>query len=114
MSVRRFSRQQRLVQAVDYGRVFDKPGRLSDKFFSILYITSGQDHGRLGLAISKKRARRAVDRNRIKRIIRESFRQAQSRLAGKDIIVLARDTTAQADNASLFQALENHWRQLSK
>ena len=114
MTARRFTRQQRLVQAVDYGRVFDKPERRSDKFFTILYISNGRDVGRLGLAIAKKRAKRAVDRNRIKRIVRESFRQHQAILAGKDIIVLARDHTSRADNPSLFKSLHHHWQQLLK
>ena len=114
MTIRRFTRQQRLVQADDFGRVFDKPERCSDKFFTILYISNGRDVDRLGMAIAKKRVKRAVDRNRIKRIVRESFRQQQTPLAGKDIIVLARDITGKADNTSLFQSLENHWRRISK
>ena len=114
MSTRRFGRQQRLVQADDFTRIFDKPERRADKFFTILYRETGQPAGRLGLAISKKRARRAVDRNRIKRIIRESFRHSQAGLAGKDIIVLARDITAETDNGSLFLSLQNHWQRLSK
>ena len=114
MTARRFTRQQRLLQAIDYGRVFDKPERRSDKFFTILHISNGQDAGRLGLVIAKKRARRAVDRNRIKRIIRESFRHSQQDLAGKDIIVLARDPAAKADRASLFKSLQHHWQKLIK
>ena len=114
MTARRFSRQQRLVQADDFGQVFAKPQRRSDKFFTILYINSDRDVGRLGLAIAKKRVRRAVDRNRIKRIIRESFRQHQSELTGKDIIVLARDHTASSDNPTLFSSLQYHWEQMLK
>ena len=70
--------------------------------------------GRLGLAIAKKRVKRAIDRNRIKRIIRESFRQHQSYLVGKDIIVLARDNTTRVDNPTLFNSLQNHWQQIQK
>ena len=114
MSERRFNRQQRLVQAADFARVFDKPVRRADKFFTILYICSDQPSARLGLAIAKKRARRAVDRNRIKRIVRESFRHSLPILAGKDIVVLARDTTARANNASLFDSLQKHWQGMTK
>jgi ribonuclease P protein component len=111
----RFTRQQRLLQADDFKRVFEKPERCSDRYFTILYIAShDRDHGRLGLAITKKRARRAVDRNRIKRIIRESFRQHQPHLSGKDIVVLARDETARADNPKLFRSLQQHWQKIAK
>jgi len=94
--------------------VFEKPARRADSFFTILYIDSGQPTARLGLAIAKKRVRRAVDRNRIKRIVRESFRHSQLTLAGKDIVVLARETTARTDNARLFLSLQQHWQGLSK
>lgn len=114
MTLRRFGRQQRLLQADDFARVFDKPVRRSDRFFTILYINSDQPVARLGLAIAKKRARRAIDRNRIKRIVRESFRHSQDTLAGKDIVVLARESTARADNASLYQSLQKHWQGLGK
>ena len=110
----RFTRQQRLVQAVDFQRVFDKPERRTDKYFTILYINGHQSAGRLGLAISKKRARRAVDRNRIKRLVRESFRQHQQLLSGKDIVVMAREATATASKADLYKSLSAHWQQLSK
>ena len=114
MTDRRFTRQQRLVQSVDFERVFHKPERRSDKYFTILYISNDQDAGRLGLAIAKKRVKRATDRNRIKRIVRESFRHHQIPLSGKDIIVLAQDMTGNADNTNLFKSLEKHWQQLSK
>ena len=53
----------------------------------ILYKTSGETPvSRLGLAIPKKNAKRAVDRNRIKRIIRETFRQSSYKNP-KDIVV---------------------------
>jgi ribonuclease P protein component len=42
---------------------------------------------RLGILISRKHAARAVDRNRIKRCIREAFRQEQDRLGPIDLLV---------------------------
>ena len=50
---------------------------------------------RLGMIVPKRSHPRAVDRNRIKRIIREWFRRHQSRLKGKDLIVrLGSDRTS--------------------
>lgn len=114
MKARRFTRQQRLLQAIEFSRVFDKPDRRSDKFFTILYISNNSGIGRLGMAISKKRARRAVDRNRIKRLVRETFRHHQQELTGLDIVVLARDPAASTNNPVLQKSLKNHWQQLQK
>ncbi len=56
---------------------------------------------RLGLAISKKHARRSVDRNRIKRIAREAFRISKHRLPPVDIIVLSRAGVASVGRGEL-------------
>jgi ribonuclease P protein component len=50
---------------------------------------AGEDAGeaRLGLLVSKREARSAVARNRIKRRIREAFRLEQAGLAGLDVLV---------------------------
>lgn len=62
---------------------------------------------RLGLIVAKRILKRAVDRNRAKRIIRESFRQRRC-LPPVDVVVrLAAPTVAQADAERLFAALED-------
>jgi len=81
---------------------------------TILAAPNDQGHPRLGLAISKKNAKRAVDRNRIKRIIRESFRQNQIRLPAVDLVVMAKPQTKSATNSELFTSLEHHWGRLIK
>lgn len=74
----------------------------------LLYRTSAPplDQPRLGLAISKKHARRAVDRNRIKRIAREAFRVRRRSLAAVDIVVLSRAGIAAADSRELRLELD--------
>ena len=59
--------------------------------------------------MSKKRCRKATDRNRIRRIIRESFRHAQSGIEGLDVIVMNQPDAAAAGNRELFTSLEAHW-----
>ncbi len=69
---------------------------------------------RVGLAISKKHVRRAVDRNRIKRVVRESFRLHLELLQGLDIVVLARGGIAAKNNQELRAALNAHWNKLAR
>jgi ribonuclease P protein component len=66
----------------------------------------------LGLAISKRYARRAIDRNRLKRIARESFRTNRHRLPAVDIIVLCDRRASTLSNECLFSALMNAWKAL--
>ena len=67
-------------------------------------------YARLGLAISKKQCKKAVARNRLKRIIRESFRQNQAALGGLDIVVMNRAGAADAETKVLQDSLDNHWQ----
>ncbi len=94
--------------------MFADPQRLTDRNFVVLY-RAGRGHGaRLGLAIAKKRLRRAVDRNRVKRLARESFRHWRSRLGSTDVVVLAREGLAHRDNAELRASLERLWQRLAQ
>lgn len=67
----------------------------------------------LGLAIAKKQIRRAVDRNRLKRLIRESFRHHKAELQGYDIVVMARTKAITTSNAEIFEKLKQHWDAVS-
>ena len=65
------------------------------------------------MAIAKKHCKQATARNRIKRIVRESFRHHQALLAGLDIVVMNQPAARLANNQDLFASLEQHWRRLS-
>jgi len=99
-----------LLVAADFDLVFRRSRRSADQYFTVLFRPNQLGYARVGLAIAKKRVRRAVDRNRLKRLIRESFRNARPELDGLDIVVLARNNTARADNTTVFASLERHWQ----
>jgi ribonuclease P protein component len=110
----RFEKRARLLKASEFSHVFDKAVRSGDRNFTILARSGGAGCPRLGLAISKKRARLAVSRNRLKRIVRESFRLNQHLITGADYIVMAGPEAGSATNRQLFQSLQNHWQRLNK
>ncbi len=109
-----FTQQQRLLKAREYQFVFEQPCQSRDSYFTVLARANGQHFARLGLAIAKKRVRRAVDRNRIKRLIRESFRYHHSSLAAIDYIVLAKNGVEQINSHTLLDSLARHWLNLSR
>jgi len=109
----RFGKAKRLLNAKDYGRVFDSPdARASHQHLLLLAkINDGRGH-RLGLVIAKKNVRLAVHRNRIKRIAREIFRSLPSSEPSMDVVLLARRGIGLLDNAALSSILQQQWQKL--
>ena len=108
-----FSKSMRLLNSKDFQTVFDNaPLRTSHQHFLFLARTNQLDRPRLGLVIAKKHIRHAVDRNRMKRLIRETFRAKQQQLAGIDVIVLARKGMNDATNTVLIEQLNGQWERL--
>lgn len=120
-----FPREARLLGAADYAQTFKRNKRLSNRFWIVLGHRKGliknsseslgeskPEPSRLGLAIAKKRAKRAVDRNRIKRIARESFRHNRTLLVGYDAVVMNKDHAASASTLELRQSLDALWLEL--
>jgi ribonuclease P protein component len=113
-SERRFPPEHRLLDARSFSRVFDKAARSRDRLFTVLYRENDAGIARLGLAISRKHCRKAVERNRIKRVVRESFRHHGELLAGLDIVVLNQAAAAAATNGAMFDSLAEHWRRCAR
>ncbi|MDH5765666.1 MAG: ribonuclease P protein component [Gammaproteobacteria bacterium] len=110
----RFSKRVRLLKPAEYSRVFKEAIRSSDRLLTILAASNDLGYPRLGMAISRKSASRAVDRNRIKRLVRESFRLNQSKLPAADFVVMAKPITKTVDNQAIFDSLAQHWHRLAK
>ena len=107
-----FPPRLRLTKPAEYKKVFDKPVKSSDMYFTLLAIKNDFDHPRLGLAIAKKNIKKAVHRNAIKRAVRENFRIQQQSLGNIDIVVLARREAVDAPLELLRKSLEKHWLRL--
>ena len=113
-SIYRLQKENRLLNADAFGRVFKKATRSRDKWFTVLARKNELDTARLGLAISKKHCRQATGRNRIKRIVRESFRQHQAEISGMDLVVINQPAATTATNRQLFDSMAAHWQQCQR
>jgi len=89
------SRRRRLSRSAEFERVY-RQGRSKGNRFLVLYAfpraeeDANDDGPRLGLSVSR-RVGGAVDRNRVKRVLREAFWQEAERLpTGSDYVVVAR------------------------
>ena len=67
------NRSHKLLTAENYTFVFSDAKRFGNKSLTVLARPNNIGHPRLGLAISKKSAKRAVDRNRIKKSFSGKF-----------------------------------------
>ena len=97
----------------EFKRVYAIGKRLGDEFFTVNAQANGLTCARLGMSIAARILRRAVDRNRLRRLIRESFRVNQLRLPALDIVIGVRAGVQTADNARLRSALEQLWQKIS-
>ncbi len=103
----------RLKRPEEFKRVFSSKHRSSDKSFLFLAKSNDFDLARLGLAVPKKHIHGAVERNRLKRIIRESFRLKQEKLKGKDIVVVVRNKL-DVKQKNMGFVLARHWDKFIK
>jgi len=110
----RFGRDLRLLRARDFERVFERATRSRDEHFTVLARRNDAGRPRLGLAVSRRHLPGAVRRNRVKRLVRESFRRHRETLAPADYVVLARPAADAAANATLLDSLSRHWGRLTQ
>ena len=82
-----------------------------DSDLLIRHVGNRCGHARLGVAISKKRVKHAVKRNRIKRIIKETFRIYRLKLPGRDYLVSYRGEQNRIDAPMLHKKLAHFWQQ---
>jgi len=100
----RFPRTARVRARADFDRIFEHGRRQATPRLAV-HWHAGNTPARLGLAVSRKVDPNAVGRNRIKRALREVFRQHRFQLATGDYVVVARPAAREATR----EQLERHF-----
>jgi len=88
--------------------------RHGDAFFQVQCTPNDAGQARLGMAVSVRAIGGAVPRNRLRRLIRESFRMHRQELPAVDVFVTARAPARAAGNREIFTSLEGLWRRIGK
>ena len=85
-----FPKELKIRKSSEYEEIFNKSKRLRSRHFDILYVQNSLGYCRAGIVVSKKNVRTAVKRNRIKRVVREVFRNNKSLFDSMDVVFLAK------------------------
>ena len=108
-----FNRYQRLLEPAEFKAVFDRNKvRAGNAAFLLLVLPNQLDHSRLGLVVGKKALKSAVDRNRVKRIVRDRFRHF-SFATPVDVIFLARPGIAGTDKESWSRRIPSEFDKIN-
>ena len=107
-----FGKNRRLLKSSDYTEVFDNnSARVAHPNLLILSEPNGTETSRLGLVIGKKNVPTAVARNKIKRVVRETFRLTELPVA-VDLVFLARKDLGKISSTELATLIQQSWGRL--
>lgn len=104
-------KQHRLLHPKQFSHVLKARQRFKQPAVIACVCPNQHAFARLGLGISKRHIAKSVDRNRIKRVIRERFRHQQD-LQKLDIVVMSTADLQQLTNTEINQQLEQLWQNI--
>ena len=100
----------RLKKNEDFRKVYQKKRSMANRLLIIYILKNKYGYNRVGFTVSKK-VGKSVIRNRVKRLLRESYRLNEEKiLQGYDIIFIARNTASKAS----YREIENAMMHLFK
>lgn len=108
-----FGAELRLRSKPQFDAIYAAGRRIDDRFFGLRVKPNGLGFPRIGLAVAVKTAGNAVLRNRLRRLVRESFRLARYDLPAVDIVVAAKFPAAEAPATTLRASLATLWQRVA-
>jgi ribonuclease P protein component len=108
----RFGPELRLRSKLQFDAIYAGGRRIDDRFFALRVKPNGLTHPRVGLAVAVKTVGSAVARNRLRRLVRESFRLEQHALPAVDIVVAAKFPAREAPATALRASLATLWQRV--
>jgi ribonuclease P protein component len=108
-----FGAELRLRSKPQFDAIYASGRRIDDRFFGLRVKPNGLGFPRIGLAVAVKTAGNAVLRNRLRRLVRESFRLARYDLPAVDIVVAVKIPAAEAPSPTLRASLATLWQRVA-
>ncbi len=106
--------KRRVRRKADFDAAYARGQRFGNGFFAVTVYSHEQPGPRIGLAVSNRTSGGSVQRNRIRRVIRESFRLHQRELPSVDLIVSARARARGASGSEMHAALAALWKKVAE
>lgn len=105
-------KQAKLIKTDDYSSVFNFRKRIASSYLVIRFKPNVLNHPRLGLIVAKKTAKLAVNRNYMRRVLRELFRLNQHQIPALDLVVQVQKTFKKTDFMLIKQEFEQLMQKL--
>jgi len=99
-----------LTNKLNFEDVLSANTRSEDELFSVFFIKSKTNHCRLGVSLPKRIIAKATARNRIKRIIKNSFNAFFQATKGVDVVVRAKKEPQPNTSDKILLSLDQHWK----
>ena len=110
MGLYNFGKEERIRRRADFLRISRDGARYQTRHFRLSICPNSLPHRRLGITVAK-RVGSAVERNRVKRLLREFFRRNKLKLpASTDIVVVAKEGAAGLNLWQLTDELKGIFR----
>jgi len=108
------SKKNRLLKPSEFQNIYKHGQWVANRELVANFKSENNQISKLGITVSKKVSKRAVDRNRIKRQIREWFRKNKLSCVHIDLIITAKPNAKAKTNKEIQHSLDDLWRKVQK
>ncbi len=106
VKIYRLVKQAKMIKTDDFSSVFNFRKRISTQYLAIHYQPNEHQRARLGLVVGKKIAKLSVNRNYMRRVLRELFRTQQHDICHVDLIVRVQKKFSKVDFKQIKQEFD--------
>ena len=104
-----------MAEKLNFDRVFSSSTVSEDKYFAVFYTPNKAPRSRVGVAAAKRIVNKATKRNKLKRLIKNSFLNGLKCEKSFDVVVRVKHQASRvADDKILKESLSKHWQSIMK